>query len=66
MSSESVGEEDCNLDDEEEEKRQSNTATQKKALLSIDKILTSIKTGDQNKASDCALATMGFDEEGQD
>ena len=34
------------------------------SLLSIDKILTSIKTGDQNKASDCALATMGFDEEG--
>ena len=45
MSSESQGDE--NLDDEEEEKTQSNVASQKKALLSIDKILTSIKTGEQ-------------------
>ena len=65
MSSES-SEEDCNLEDEEEERTQNNTTTQKKALLSIDKILTSIKSPDCLKTSDGAMATLGFDEEGQD
>jgi hypothetical protein len=36
-------EEDCNLSDNEEEKTQIQVSTQKKALLSIDKIISSIK-----------------------
>ena len=36
-------EEDCNLSDNEEEKTQIQGSTQKKALLSIDKIISSIK-----------------------
>lgn len=41
-------EEDCNLSDEEEEKTQTHQGAQKKALLSIDKILNSIKKDQLN------------------
>lgn len=40
--------EDCNLSDEEEEKTQTHINAQKKAFLSIDKILKSIKTDQLN------------------
>jgi hypothetical protein len=43
--------EECNLSDGEEEKTQTHTSTQKKAFLSIDKILNTIKKGENNNTS---------------
>jgi len=43
MGSMNSEDDDCNLSDNEEEKTQSHVATQKKAYLRIDKILSKIK-----------------------
>jgi hypothetical protein len=45
-----ISDEDCNLTDTEEEKTQTHFSTQKKAFLSIDKILNSIKKETQSSA----------------